>query len=420
MRVLHLIDPGSPGGGACTLQLVADATERLTSVHQDVLIFGHHGHMQLARRSGVTPAGQLSGPRGLPHAGRRGLEEWIEHQENAFDAYDVVHAWTPRMAILATLAAPRHRRLATLSVGPISGLRSQLLIHLLKKNPMPLLATSPAVMAEYVAMGLPEPQLGVLPPAVHAQTIDSAGRDELRDRWGVDDDTMVVGLLSEPVNWADAHAAMHMVMRVAVTGRRVRLLLHPTAYRRAEAEWLVRSFGDTDLMIIDDEAAEPWRVVNGLDTALLLGGPMNMMDLRGAETPWSFFLGGGRRMRPMPGIMPLLWAMASGKPVIAEASQAVADIIQDGVNGFLVNQHDINSVCDRIIRIHDDLTIANRVGANARQTVRQRFHISAYAVRLKETYERIVKGKFVPPLATPGDDVDTQTNDVDEPAVVLR
>ncbi|MCA9296216.1 MAG: glycosyltransferase, partial [Phycisphaerales bacterium] len=394
MRVLHLIDPGSPGGGACTLQLVADATERLTSVHQDVLIFGHREHVALARRCGLTPAGQLCGPKVLPHAGRNGLRRWIAEQEAAAGPFDIIHAWTPRMAILATLAAPAHRRLATLSVGPLSGVHSQLLIQLLKRRPMPLLATSTAVQREYRSMGLPTASLGVLPPAVHARSIEQVSRVDLRERWGIDEETTVIGLMSEPVNWADANVAMNILMRIIVTGRKAKLLLHPTAYRRAEAEWLMRSFDDPNIMIIDDEVAEPWRVVNGLDVALLIGGPLNVMNLDDAASPWSFLTGGGRRLRPMPGIMPLLWAMASGKPVVAEASNAVADIIQDGVNGFLVHAHDINPVCDRILRICDDHTIGHRLGANARKTVDQRFHVSAYAVRLKETYEQLMKNRF--------------------------
>ena len=62
MKVLHLIDPGSPGGGACTLQLLAEAVDRLRSVDSDVLVIGNRAHRDLAYRCGVPVTGVLSPP----------------------------------------------------------------------------------------------------------------------------------------------------------------------------------------------------------------------------------------------------------------------------------------------------------------------------------------------------------------------
>ena len=100
------------------------------------------------------------------------------------------------------------------------------------------------------------------------------------------------------------------------------------------------------------DVAEPWRIVHGLDAAMLIGGDLNSMDLRGTGSPFARLTGGGRRLRPMPGIMPLLWAMSAGVPVVAEASDAVRDVVEDGRTGLLVNQHDINAEQRTHIRRH--------------------------------------------------------------------
>jgi len=398
VNVLHLIDPHSPGGGACTLRLLAEPLQRLQSVNQDVLIIGNRSHADLARRCGVEPTGLLTPPMNEPALARRALARTIRLQEQARGPYDLIHAWTMRVASLAVMAAPKRRRLATLAVGPISGLATQLFLMLTEQNPTPLLASSTAVQREYRSMGVDRRLLSVLPPAVNPPAVQSVDRATLRRRWGFDDSSsapFVVGLLSEPVNWADARTAVNVIVRAAATGRDIRLLLHHSAPRRVEAERWAASLGYRDRIIVEDEVAEPWRIVHGLDAALLIGGELNSMDLSDAGSPFAVLTGGGRRLRPMPGVMPLLWAMSVGVPVIAEASDAVSDIIEDGRSGLLVDQDDINAAGDRIIRIYDDPTIAGRIGMEARSLVQRRFHVSAYCVRLKEAYQRLVEDRTV-------------------------
>jgi glycosyltransferase involved in cell wall biosynthesis len=390
VRVLHLIDPASPGGGACTLRLLAEPLQRLRSIDQDVIVLGGRRHVDLARRCGVEPIGMITPPARLPVLSHRALRGVLDVREGSAGRYDVIHAWTLPSAMLATAAAPDHRRVATLTVGPVSGLAARIMTNLLEHHPMPLLAASSAVEQEYRSLGIDEQRLAVLPPATNPQSAWSTPRETLRRRWGVNDQTLVVGLLSEPVCWADARVAINVVSRAVATGRAVRLVLHHSAARRAEAERWARDLGHDGIMIVDDDVAEPWRVVPGLDAAMLIGGDLNSMDLRGTGSPFAIITGGGRRLRPMPGIMPLLWAMSAGVPVVAEASDAVRDVIEDGRTGLLVNQHDINAGADRLCRLFDDSTIAGRIGTAARAAVNERFHVSAYCTRLRELYEGLV------------------------------
>jgi glycosyltransferase involved in cell wall biosynthesis len=400
--VLHLVDPGSPGGGGCTLRLLAEPLQRLRSIDQDVLILGTRAHADLARRCGVRVSGVVPAPLRVPVMARRGLARAIAMLEHAAGRYDLIHAWTVPAAALAAVAARQCRRVATAAVGPVSGASTHLTLRLLRRDRAPILASSRAVEREYVSMGLDPALVSVLPPAVNPQSSPPLERWSLRRRWGVGDETLVVALLSEPLEWADARLGAAVIARVRASGRKVCLLVHPAAWRRAEAErWLGR-LGFADSIVVEDEAAAPWRIVEAVDVALLVGGQLNSMDLSGAASPLALVTGGGRRLRPLPGIMPLLWAMSAGTPIIAEVSDAVADVVEDGVSGLLVDQHDMNAVCDRITRIHDDPTIAGRIGMNAREAVARRFNVSAFCVRLKEIYERVAAGH---PASAPSEEI---------------
>lgn len=390
MRVLHLIDPASPGGGACTLFLLAEAMHRLNSVDQRVLILGNRRRTDLARRCGVAVSGQLNVPLGLPMLARVQLKTWRDAAERLGFIPDIVHAWTPYSALLAASVISKSKLLGTFTVGPTPGLAVSLLASRRRRRPFPIIATSAGVFQECAALGIDSEHLSVLPPAVNPKSVHMTPRKVLRRRWHIDNDTFVVGLLADPWSWSDAHNATDILARLASAGRRIRLLVHHRAFRRVHAERWVAALGWPDFIITDDEVAEPWKIVNGLDAALFVGSDMNVPRLRPSR---AILPARDRRRspRPMPGTMPLLWAMAAGVPVVAEMSPAVIDVVRDGRNGLLVSRGDLVTAADRMLRLHDDRSLARRIGGAALDTVNESFDISAYAVRLRDTYEHVVQ-----------------------------
>lgn len=398
MRVLHVVDPGSPGGGACTLQLMAAPLARLTSVRQDVLLVGNGRHERLAERCGVPVTGRLTAPRHQPvMAGFLGgaFRRFVRSREEVFGRYDLVHAWTARSALLAAIAAPARRRVATLTIGPVNGFLMRLLARAIDSHPTFLLATSVAVKRDYIAAGVGARHLDVLRPAVHPEAVEdgSDDRDHVRRRWGVDERSFVIGLLCEPVSWSDARRAAVVLSLAAEAGRDVRLVVHPAAQRRVEAvRWLMR-IGHAHRLIVDEQLAEPWRCVHGLDAALILGDDTTTPDVSEGGSPFSLLFGGGRALRPMPGVMPALWAMATGVPVIAERSLAMQEVIDHDHTGLLVDQRDINAAASCVVRLFDDPGAGSRLGQAARASIHRAHHVSAYCVQLKEVYERVIAGR---------------------------
>lgn len=64
-------------------------------------------------------------------------------------------------------------------------------------------------------------------------------------------------------------------------------------------------------------------------------------------------------------------AMASGIPVIVTKNTGAADIIADGENGYVVPAGDRDAICERLKNLADNPSLVRRMGASARQTVRQ-------------------------------------------------
>ncbi len=85
--------------------------------------------------------------------------------------------------------------------------------------------------------------------------------------------------------------------------------------------------------------------------------------------------------------MPLLWAMAAGVPVVAEATEAAREIVQDGAGALLVERGDMNAAARALIDLYDDRAAARRIGATARRAVARRFDAGDYCRRLAGVYE---------------------------------
>jgi glycosyltransferase involved in cell wall biosynthesis len=382
--VLHIIDPGSPGGGACTLHLLADLIRTLPEIDHRVMIVGDSQHVELARRCGLSPDGWMCPVRNLPMSGCRDLRRYVHAMLASGTQVDLLHAWTPRTSILARLVAPNIPQLLTLQVGPMPGLTTRYWMRLMHREPSPVLASTADIARECRRLGLGSTSVSLMPAAVEAQTKDLVDRASIRRRWhhehGIAPDAFIVGLLAEPISWPDLLTSATSVGRVNLSGRPVKLLVHEKVMHRVEAERFVNHLQLGEILIFDDALAEPWQIVAGLDAAL-----------------W----GGPRRQRPSPSILPILWAMAASTPVIAECTDDAQHLIDDGINGFLIDPHDVNAASHSILRLFDDRALARGIGGAANAHVRDSYEISAYAVRMKHAYELLLAKKRRSQAAAP-------------------
>jgi glycosyltransferase involved in cell wall biosynthesis len=81
-----------------------------------------------------------------------------------------------------------------------------------------------------------------------------------------------------------------------------------------------------------------------------------------------------------------LEAMASGTPVVASRVGGLAEVVEDGVTGFLVPPEDVGALHERLDQVLKDEALARRLGANGRERVLERFTWTRVAERCLEAY----------------------------------
>jgi glycosyltransferase involved in cell wall biosynthesis len=92
-----------------------------------------------------------------------------------------------------------------------------------------------------------------------------------------------------------------------------------------------------------------------------------------------------------------LEAMAHGLPVVATAVGGVPEQITDGRNGLLVRSTDAGALAAAIVRLHDDNSLRERLGAAARSHVRSALTLAAQASGIHRAYLVALNRRFGPP-----------------------
>ncbi len=88
--------------------------------------------------------------------------------------------------------------------------------------------------------------------------------------------------------------------------------------------------------------------------------------------------------------MTVTQAMAMGLPVITSSNVGAAELITDGVEGFVVPPRDPVAVADRLQRLADDASLRLEMGQRARLKVAQGFSWSDYGARARNAYTSIL------------------------------
>lgn len=87
--------------------------------------------------------------------------------------------------------------------------------------------------------------------------------------------------------------------------------------------------------------------------------------------------------------MSVLEAMSYGVATIATPVGGVPQVIQDGINGYLMPIDDSAFLANRINELLDDSGLAERIGSAGRKTIEESFGMDSYAQTLAEMYESV-------------------------------
>ncbi len=73
-----------------------------------------------------------------------------------------------------------------------------------------------------------------------------------------------------------------------------------------------------------------------------------------------------------------LEAMAFGKPVVGAAAGGPTDLIEDGVNGFLVPPHDPQALVETLARLLHDEALRAKLGQNGAEIIQQKYRFEVF------------------------------------------
>jgi glycosyltransferase involved in cell wall biosynthesis len=83
-------------------------------------------------------------------------------------------------------------------------------------------------------------------------------------------------------------------------------------------------------------------------------------------------------------------AMAMEKPVVGSGVDGVFEVINDGVNGFLVNPGDAEGLADALLRLLSDPSMARQMGVAGRKMAEEHFSVEVMCERMLELYWQLV------------------------------
>ncbi len=384
MLVLNLIDAASPQARGTTLALMAAAQDRLGDhVSQRTLLLGGTELARSAAQAGLCEATVLSTPGGRAEWGWPAAR-WHLRGHNVRP--DLVHAWSVRSLMLGLLLYPRTPRVLTLALVP-----PRPVVHWLRwfvaeaPGPTVLLPISNTIRRELLSGGVAESAVHVLRPGLDLGRVPHTQRPTLRSQWGwgaAPERHTVVALLSDPPEATDVLPAMMaagLACEVAATGGgRVHLLVHPRQTHRLRARRVARGIGKPDNLIDEPRLDRPWEILPACDAALTLG--------------------------PHGGGLSLLWAMAAGVPIVAQASYAVSEIVEDRHSALLTRPGSAATLARRLGQILADPGSARTLADTARHEAFSYFSRQRYGRALATVYGQILAGQpvAVPPLEITG------------------
>jgi L-malate glycosyltransferase len=91
--------------------------------------------------------------------------------------------------------------------------------------------------------------------------------------------------------------------------------------------------------------------------------------------------------------MALLEAMAASRPIVASRVGGIPEIIEDGVDGYLVEPMDVNNLAERCRQLIEFPEVARRMGEQGRKRVERDFSATSMADRVASVYKELLMSR---------------------------
>lgn len=90
----------------------------------------------------------------------------------------------------------------------------------------------------------------------------------------------------------------------------------------------------------------------------------------------------------------VLEASAAGLPVIATLHAGIPDVIQEGETGFLVAEHDVEGMANKMMLLLEDKELAMQLGRNGKKRIKNNFTMERHLKVIDELIDNVIINKI--------------------------
>lgn len=262
--------------------------------------------------------------------------------------------------------------------GPASSAFFRMLERSLASTTTALVAVSPEVRDDLVALGVAPPEkFTIIRLGVElTERVDDSPETRARARrmMGIPDDRFTVGWIGRMTAVKRTGDIVFALERLLDAGVDACLCLVGDGPDREPTERLAHDLGIVDRCLFlgyQDDVAPFYAAFDAL-----------ILPSANEGTPVS-----------------AIEALAAARPVVATRVGGVPDVIRDGVDGFLVEAGGVDGLADRLGRLVADRALAQRMGAAGRARVLERYSVDRLVEDVDEFYRRLLAEKGLTPAA---------------------
>jgi glycosyltransferase involved in cell wall biosynthesis len=192
---------------------------------------------------------------------------------------------------------------------------------------------------------------------------------DIRAEFGISDDNTLVGYLVRMTAQKDPFTMVRAIKEVSLTNKNIVFLMVGNGDLLNATKTMANELGVLDQIVFSDFRNDVPAILNAIDIYCL-------------PSLWE----------GMP--IGLLEAMAMGKACIASAVDGTAELINNGVNGILINKKDHHSLAKHIINLHVHKGYQKELGNNALRYIQQNHSLDEMVNKIQDVYLKTINSNY--------------------------
>jgi len=209
---------------------------------------------------------------------------------------------------------------------------------------------------------------GIEPDRFHP--VSEPEKMRLRKQWGLRDQDAVIGFVSKLWEGKGHELLIRAFKRIKKEKGEARLMIVGEGSLMESLKGLVNRLELSDTVIFTGFLEDVPQIIATFDVAVLP----------------SYFEGMGRV---------LLEAMAMEKPVVGTRVGGIPDLIEHGVNGYLVSAGNERDLASALLTILNDKGLALRMGTEGKRKITHRFTVDTMVQSIERIYRELLQMKGI-------------------------